>query len=114
MCVSRRGQAVKALRVTHPPAVTVARRENGELLLTCPYAVGPLPRSVAHLLIERAQHHPDRSLIAQLSDEGEWQHLTYSEAVEGSRRVAQWLINRGASKETPLANGNHATILREF
>ncbi len=88
---------------TKPPAVNVEKRDNGELILTCPYPPAPLDRNMAHRLIEMAKKYPDRTLIAEKSSTGEWLQLTYAEAVKGSRYVAQWLISQGASVEKPLA-----------
>ena len=77
------------------PAVTVERRDNGEIILSSPYPCGPLPRSGVHLLLERAAEFPDRILIAERQADA-WQYLTYAEAVAGCRHVAQWLLDQGA------------------
>ena len=84
------------------PAVTVERRDNGEIILSSPYPCGPLPRSGVHLLLERAAEFPDRILIAERQADA-WQYLTYAEAVAGCRHVAQWLLDQGASVQRPLA-----------
>jgi feruloyl-CoA synthase len=84
------------------PAVNIEARSNGELLLTSPYPLGNKVRSTAHILLERAEQYPDRTLLAQRESDG-WKHLTYAEAVSGAQRVAQWLIDKGASTEHPLA-----------
>lgn len=83
-------------------AVDVETRANGELILRSPYLCGPAPASTVHLLLERASQFPDRTLIAEKHGES-WRHLTYQQAVLGCRRVAQWLLNEGASIERPLA-----------
>jgi len=88
---------------SRPAAVTVEERDNGEMILRCPYPPGSRPRSVAHLLIERAEQFPDRVLIAELDDNNVWQQLTYAQAVDGCRRVAQWLLDHDAGIDRPLA-----------
>ncbi len=85
------------------PAVNVETGDDGVLILTSPYQPGPLHRSMAHLLIERAKQHPDRTLIAEKSTDGQWQHLSYADAVTGCRKVAQWLMDHGACEDRPMA-----------
>lgn len=66
-------------------------------------------RSMAHLLIERARAYPERTLIAEKRGDG-WRKLSYADAVAGSRSVAQWLLNQGASARRPLAIVSGASI----
>lgn len=78
------------------PAVDIEKRSDGSLILTSPYAPLPRARSVAHILIDRAHANPDRTLLAERDHHsGEWQHLSYGEAVENCRRLAKGLIDRG-------------------
>ncbi len=84
------------------PAIECEQRDSGELLLSCPYAPGEPYQSITHLLLDRAGEIPDRTLVAERVD-GDWKHLTYQQAVEGARRVAQWLLDHDATPETPLA-----------
>jgi feruloyl-CoA synthase len=77
--------------------------DDGVMILTCPYLPAPLARSNAHLLLESAAKYPERILIAEKTETGDWHHLTYAQAVAGCRRVAQWLINHGAGVDNPLA-----------
>lgn len=90
-------------------AVEVQRRDNGEIILICPYPSGPLARSSAHILIERATQFPDRTLIAE-KDGDDWQHLTYSQALDGCKNVAQWLLDHGANVKRPLAILSRSSI----
>ena len=48
-----------------PPAVDVERRADGCILLRSRHAPGPSPRSIAHLLQERAAQHPHRPWMKQ-------------------------------------------------
>ena len=91
------------------PELDIEQREDGTLVLRHPRPPEPVTRSMAHLLLERAATWPDRTLVAQKFD-GEWRHLTYSDAVAGCRRVAQWLINQGAGPDRPLAILSGASI----
>jgi len=85
------------------PALNVDRRDDGVMILTCPYPPEPVARSNAHMLIDSASKYPERTLIAEKGESGDWRHLTYGEAVDGCRHVAQWLINSGAGVDKPLA-----------
>lgn len=84
------------------PAVDIEERPSGELVLTCPYTPMPTPSNVVEVFIQRATDFPDRTVVAERDADGEWQHLRYGEAAERCRRVAQWLLDHGASVEKPL------------
>ena len=96
--------------VAAEPAVEVLKRADGTLILTSPHQPSELYPSTAHVLMERAEQFPQRTLIAEKRPSGEWQHLTYGEAVAGCKRVAQWLIDHGAGPEKPLAILSESSI----
>lgn len=95
---------------SEPAAVEVQRRDNGEILLSCPYQIGEIPQDMVQLLLERAEQFPERVLIAEQNLQGEWVHLTYADAVRQCRSVAQWLISKGASIEKPLVILSNSSI----
>ncbi len=97
------------MSATVAPELDIERREDGTLVLRHPRPPEPVTRSLAHLLLERAASWPDRTLIAEKSADS-WRHLTYAEAVDGCRRVAQWLINQNAGPDRPLAILSGASI----
>ncbi len=84
------------------PAVDITHRPNGELVLRCPVPPAPMPSNMIELFLARASELGDRTVVAERDGDGRWQHLTYAEAVDGCRSVAQWLLDRGASIERPL------------
>ena len=90
--------------VTEPQTkrVHIDRRDDGSLILTNPVELEHVNRSMVHVFLERAEQFPERTLIAELDGEGQWQHLTYADAVAGCRSVAQWLLDNGGSVERPL------------
>lgn len=78
------------------PDVTVERRADGSILVRSNHAPGEGPRSIAHLLHERAQAHPDRPWMKQREPgHGPWRQVTYGEALRGAEGIAQWLLDRG-------------------
>lgn len=84
------------------PALDVEEREDGALLLRCPYPPGARPRSVVHALEERAAAHPERTLLAERGEHGAWTELSYGEAFTKTCCVAQALLERGLDATTPV------------
>ncbi|WP_295852364.1 feruloyl-CoA synthase [uncultured Xylophilus sp.] len=59
-------------------------------------------------LVHWAAAAPDRTLFARRrrnpdGSTGDWQHVTYAEALQAARRIGQALLDRGLSAERPLA-----------
>lgn len=78
------------------PDVTVERRADGSILLRSNHAPGEGPRSIAHLIRDKAQLHPDRPWMKQREPgHGPWRQVTYGEAVRAAEGIAQWLLDRG-------------------
>ena len=83
--------------------VRLERRADGSLLLRSPHPLGAYPRKLTERLAHWAQAAPDRAFLAQRAPSGGWRRLAYGEAYARARRVAQALIDRGLSRERPLA-----------
>ncbi|HEY8614628.1 AMP-binding protein [Phenylobacterium sp.] len=78
------------------PDVSVERRPDGTVFIRSNHPPGEGPRSIAHLLAERAAEHPDRPYILQRAPgHGPWQGVTYGEAKRAADGIAQWLLDRG-------------------
>ncbi len=78
------------------PDVSVERRSDGTILIRSNHPPGQGPRSIAHLLADRAAQHPDRPYILQRAPgHGAWQGVTYGEAKRAADGIAQWLLDRG-------------------
>jgi feruloyl-CoA synthase len=78
------------------PDVGIERRPDGAILLWSNLEPGQSPRSIAHLLAEKAAEHPDRRYMGQrLPGHGPWRFVTYGEAKSAADRVAGWLLRRG-------------------
>jgi len=97
-----------------PPDVIVERRPDGVMLVRSPRPLGCYPRVVTDWLDHWASAAPDRVFLAEREGET-WRKLTYRQAREAARSVAQGLIDRGLSVERPVAilSGNsvdHALI----
>ena len=64
--------------------------------------LGPVPSRFTDRLVEGAQKHPERTLVAQRGPDGEWIRLSYAEVLQRARRIGQALLDRGLSEERPL------------
>ncbi len=83
-----------------PPQTRAEKHADGSWLISSAYELGPLHRSIPHLLEERAAEHPDRNLIAQRVvgpdlKTGDWRFMTYGEADAKANQIAQALLDRG-------------------
>jgi feruloyl-CoA synthase len=97
-----------------PPHVTVERRVDGSMIVKSPEPLGAHPRSMTDWLDHWARAAPDRVFLAERRN-GAWRKVTYAEARDVARRVAQGIIDRGLTPERPIAilSGNsveHALI----
>jgi feruloyl-CoA synthase len=82
------------------PDVSVERRSDGSILIWSNLAPGEGPRSIGHLLAERAAAHPERPYILQREPgHGPWRGVTYGEAKRAADGIAQWLIARGLTND---------------
>ena len=86
-----------------PPRVDLERLESGEMRLTSPLALEPYPSHLGVWLKKWATEAPDRIFLAERTPEGPWRRLTYSTVAAAVDSVAQSLLDRGLSAETPVA-----------
>jgi feruloyl-CoA synthase len=90
------------------PDIAVERRADGTVLLQARQAPGDRPRSIAHLLDEKAAAHPDRPYMRQRLPSapgaplGPWRQVTYGEAGRLTDRLAQGLLDHGLGPDAPL------------
>ncbi|MFL5296481.1 MAG: AMP-binding protein [Phenylobacterium sp.] len=91
------------------PDITAERRDDGTWYIASRHPPGAGPRSIAHLLAERAAAHPDRPYILQRDPgHGPWRGVTYGEAKRAADGIAQWLLDRGltAADSVMVLSGN--------
>src|SRR5271165_7018785 len=85
-----------------PPDVTVERRPDGALLVRSPHPLGSYRRATTDWLDHWAEVAPDRVFLAERAGAA-WRKVTYAEARDMARSVAQGLIDRGLDAERPVA-----------
>ncbi len=91
------------------PSISVQRRADGSILIWSNHPPGAGPRSIAHLLADRAAAHPNRPFILQRAPgHGPWRGVTYGEAKRAADGVAQWLLDHhlGADDAVMVLSGN--------
>jgi len=99
------------------PDVHVEYRPDGSMVITSNHAPGQGPRSIAHLLAEKAAEHPDRPYLKQREpNHGPWRSVSYGEALRAAEGIAQWLLGQGLGTEDSVMvlSGNsieHALVM---
>ncbi len=83
------------------PAVDIARRADGSMILTNPEPLGDYPRHTGELLRRWAEAAPDRTFLAERAGD-DWRRLSYADALTQSEAVAQGLLDLGLGPERPL------------
>ncbi len=88
--------------------VVVDDRNDGSLVVRADQPLGDYPARFGDRLLDAARAFPQRVFIARrraLADgsSGDWETVTYGEALARARSIAQSLIDRGLDAERPLA-----------
>ena len=78
-------------------------RADGSTLIYSAEPLQPYPDRLTDRLLHWAAVKPDHTLAAKRVDGGEWRHLSYAQALNGARSIAQALIDLGLSAERPVA-----------
>jgi len=70
--------------------------------------LGAYARRVTDYLVHWAEAAPERTFLARRAQlpggtTGDWQHLSYAQALDAARRIGQALLDRGLSAERPVA-----------
>jgi feruloyl-CoA synthase len=103
------------------PSIDVRRKPGGTIYISSRYPLGPMARSIAHLLETKAAEHPERNFIGERTPGadgklGDWRYITYGDANAQASAVAQALLDRGLGPDAPLMviSGNsirHAVMM---
>ena len=93
----------RALPVGGSLDAAVSRAADGSLRVTSTEPLGPYAERLTDRLVHWAAAEPDRTLIAKRVAGGDWRRVTYAEALESARSIAQALLDRGLSVERPIA-----------
>jgi len=87
----------------------VSLREGapGVRYLQAELPLGAFARRVTDYLVHWAEAAPERSFLARRAQQpdgstGDWQHLSYAQALDAARRIGQALLDRGLNAERPV------------
>jgi feruloyl-CoA synthase len=83
--------------------------------MVSPRQLGPYPAKITERLERWASEAPERTFLAQRDASGDWQRLTYREALDRVRNLAQSFLDRGLSADRSIVilSGNgieHALV----
>ena len=90
--------------------VTQATLRDGEAgvhYLVADQALAPYPERLTDRLVHWARERPQQTLFARrqrMADgsSGDWQHISFAQALDAARRIGQALLDRGLSAERPV------------
>ncbi|MGV2050798.1 feruloyl-CoA synthase [Agrobacterium sp. 22-209-1] len=84
------------------PDVAWEKRPNGEIMIWRNDPLGPYPRKLNERLIHWAVTTPDRTWMADRQGREPWREVSYAQALDKVRRIAQFLLDKDLSVEKPL------------
>ncbi|HMN81447.1 MAG TPA: feruloyl-CoA synthase [Burkholderiaceae bacterium] len=79
------------------------RRADGTLLLRSREPLEPFPDRLTDRLEHWAEAAPERTFVARRDHGGEWIPISYRQMLARAQRIGQALIERGLSRERPVA-----------
>ena len=97
------------------PQIETEERADGSTLIWRGDELGNYPEKITERLIHWAKETPDQTWMAQRTASGDWRKVTYGEALDKIRHLAQGILDQNLSLERPLVilSGNdieHAMI----
>ena len=97
------------------PEIETEDRPDGSTLIWRADALGEYPEKITEKLVHWAKVTPDQTWMAQRTKSGDWRKVSYSEALDKIRHLAQGILDHNLSLERPLVilSGNdieHALI----
>jgi feruloyl-CoA synthase len=84
------------------PDLAWKMRDNGEYIVWRKDPLGPYPDKLNERLVHWATVSPDRVWMADRHGRDAWREVTYAQALDGVRRIGQFLLDHGLSSDRPL------------
>jgi len=85
-----------------PATVDIEHLPDGGLILRSPMQLEPYAANLCSYLVDWAEQAADRTFIAERAATCEWRHLSYGDALNSVRALAQGLMDQGVSVDRPL------------
>jgi feruloyl-CoA synthase len=86
-----------------PLPTTLDRRVDGTMIVRTSAALGDYPKRTTERLVYWAERTPKQPMLAWRGSAGDWETLTYGDALAAVRRLGQALVDRGLSADRPVA-----------
>nr|HET7860261.1 feruloyl-CoA synthase [Caldimonas sp.] len=81
---------------------TFERRADGSTLVVSREPLGEYPARITDRLLEWAERAPERTLVAKRVRGGDWRRVSWRDAVQSARAIAQALLERDVSPDRPV------------
>jgi feruloyl-CoA synthase len=85
-----------------PPDTAIERRDDGTVIVTSRHALDTWEPSIAAVLRDRADKHPDRPLAVQRDEDDHWTGVTYGEARAKADALAEAFLALGLGPQKPI------------
>lgn len=87
--------------------VKMREGQNGIRYVVADQELAPYPERMTDRLVHWAKEKPTQTLFARRLKNadgtfGEWQHISFSQALDSARHIAQGLLNRGLNVDRPV------------
>lgn len=82
--------------------IHIEDREGGVQIISSQKALDEYARCWTDQLAVWADKTPNQVFVAQRNDNGEWDEVTYAQALKRVRQIASWLIKQPVSLERPI------------
>ena len=79
------------------------KRADGATIVTSAEPLGEYPQRLTDRLLHWAQVSPGHTLAAKRVHGGDWRRISYAEALDSAKRIAQALLDMGLSAQRPVA-----------
>jgi feruloyl-CoA synthase len=86
-----------------PNATKKTILEEGSILLELEQPLSDFPEKITEKLIYWTEKTPNKTFIAQKSNEGIWQNLSYTETLQKVENIAQFLLNQDFKEGETIA-----------
>lgn len=86
-----------------PVEIRLETRPDGTLLLSNAQPLNALPvQHIGEYLRRYAADRPDQTFLAEMGADGNWERLSYAQALTKINALSQWLLNQNLPAEHPL------------
>jgi feruloyl-CoA synthase len=99
---SARAPRYRSLSLGGSLEATFDRRADGSTLVVSREPLEDYPARITDRLLEWAERAPERTLVAKRVHGGDWRRVSWRDAVQSARAIAQALLDRDVSVDRPV------------